>query len=376
MFIGDIVNVNVPVQGFELPQAARFRATLSGASRRTLLRLLVGAGLFRLLTPQLQASKPLPVEQLLSQYSEEPCRSHQRRFRAHAYVHLFALPIFSRQDVGGGYAVVELSDAGDRTIECLQFAGGSSGERTHGLNRVGLIQEAVVAQRGTPLEAAYFGFMVFSGEKNLDQARKSLQADNANTIPYAAASGSGRAGYFHCTVSHLPVASHYNWSTFEQLNEDVRFLIPGSRDTRNFDVKLDSQYSHPETFLHSMRRAILSPGKHTAGAIVYNGKRYRLNTDKQPDKRTGQQMALRGVTHQPDSIWRLNGTTTETATGETSAFQVWYESGDTSGIPVRIEFYPKSFLKLVFEQTDAQQGPPKMTYLLKNSGTPRMEASR
>ena len=107
--------------------------------------------------------------------------------------------------------------------------------------------------------------------------------------------------------------------------------------------------------------------------IVYNGNRYTLATDKQPDRRAGLQMGARGVTHKPDSIWRLNGITTEVQTRQATTFELWYEHGDPTGIPARIEFYPKSFLKLVFEQTTSEDGP-KFSYLL-NAKPARLQTS-
>jgi hypothetical protein len=89
----------------------------------------------------------------------------------------------------------------------------------------------------------------------------------------------------------------------------------------------------------------------------------------------GQQLATRGVTHQPEAVWRMNGTTTETGTRQSTPFEIWFEKGDASGLPVRIEFHPKSFLKLVFEQSGAPEGP-KFSYLLSNRSVPPREASR
>ena len=315
----------------------------------------------------------MPLERLLLDHAAEQVSATHRRYRAHAYIHLFALPIFSRQDVGGGYAVVEHGTAGDQAVTGLQFAGGSSGERAHGLNRVGLIQEAVIERQGACFEAAYFGFMVSSGEKSLDQGRKSLQTNTQGSIAYSAASGSGRVGRFHCAVSHLAVPARFNWASFEQLTREMHTLIGGASETASFDLTLDHGAERPETFLYSVRRAILSGDSKKTNIIVYNGKRYLLSTEKQADRRAGLLMEARGVTHKPDAIWRLNGTTTEAQTRQTTTFEIWYERGDPTGLPARIEFYPKSFLKLVFEQTAVDDGP-KFSYLL-NPKPARLQTS-
>ncbi len=346
--------------------------SVPSTSRRAWLRLFAGAAMFPLLARRASAAIPsispvvLPVEKLLLDHPAESRWATHRRYRAHAFIHLFALPIFSRQDVGGGYAVVEQGVSGDRATLGLQFAGGSSGERTHGLNRVGLIQEAVLEQRQTCAEAAYFGFMVSSTEKSLDQGRKSLQTNTQGSIPYTAASGAGRAGHFRCTVSHLSVPARFNWGSFEQLTREMRSLLGTASDTSHFDVPLDAGGPRPDTFLYSVRRALLSKESKQTNRIVYNGKRYVLATEKQSDRKMGLQMEARGVTRKPDAIWRMNGTTTEMQTRQATTFEIWFEQGDPSGLPVRIEFYPKSFLKLVFEQQAGEEGP-RFSYLM----TPR-----
>jgi hypothetical protein len=331
--------------------------------RRALLRAFAFAALLRFVPTRLQATMAMPMDQFLQDHTVEPDSASHRCYRAHAYIHLFALPIFSRQDVGGGYAVVEHGMVGEQAMVGLQFAGGSSGERAHGLNRVGLIQEAVIEQHGSCTEAAYFGFMVSSSEKSLDQGRKSLQTNTQGSIPYTAATGSGRVGRFRCAVSHLAVPAQFNWKNFAELTREMRTLIGTATDTTNFDVSLGSGTAHPDTFLYSVRKAVLSPQPKMSNSIVYNGKRYLLTTEKQADRRFGLQLQARGVTHKADSIWRLNGTTTEAQTRQATTFEIWYEQGDRSGLPVRIEFYPKSFLKLVFEQTTSEDGP-KFSYLL------------
>ncbi len=302
---------------------------------------------------------PMPVERLLREHATEARRQERRSYKANAFIHVLAIPIFSRLDVGGGYATVE-EGAGEQPVVGLQFAGGSTEARARGLNRVGLIQEAVVERSGGPTEAAYFGFMVASNEKSLDQARKSLEKDPGGSVPYAAAFGSGSMGHFRSTVSHISVPGRYNWTSFADLFRDVRTRIGHAENSAHFDVRMESA---PDTFLYSVRQAILSEAPRMKRAVFYNGKRYVLQTEKQADERAGQQFAARGVTKGVRKIWRLTGTIGEAGTRQTAAFQVWYEQDDASGLPVRIEFYPKSFLRLVFEQELAAEGP-KFAYLL------------
>jgi hypothetical protein len=100
-----------------------------------------------------------------------------------------------------------------------------------------------------------------------------------------------------------------------------------------------------------VRQALLNPAVKTEGSLVYNGKLFTLETEKQPDA---------GLT-------RLNGTLHETATGQKSTFRLWYEKDSESFLPVKIEYRAKSFLKLIFEKDSTAQQPPTTLFLKENA---------
>lgn len=331
-----------------------------------LLGVLAGAGFGRFV-PRLEACEPLPVERLIQQSGAESAHQIHRWYRAHAYLHAFSFNLATRMDVGGGYATVEEGACGTQSAVGLQFAGGSTEARAHGLNRVGLIQEAVLERGGSSVESAYFGFLAAASEKNLSQARKSLASESsASAVPYAAAFGQGSPSRFRCTVSHISVPARYDWSRFTDLCHDVRERLGQPDSSTQCEIPVEST---PDTFLYSVRRAILAEDIKTHGEIVYNGKRYELQTEKQPDMRAGQQLAACGVAREAGNIWRLNGSLTEAKSRQISAFQLWFRKGDASGLPVRVEFYPRPYLRLVFEQQpgrDSEHDPEKLSYLFED----------
>ena len=75
-------------------------------------------------------------------------KRYTRTYQATATILVLGLPIFKRKDVGSGCASVEFGCAGSQTVTALQFAAGSRPERARGLNRLGLMREAVVEQDG------------------------------------------------------------------------------------------------------------------------------------------------------------------------------------------------------------------------------------
>jgi hypothetical protein len=257
----------------------------------------------------------------------------ERRYRAQAYISFCGVTIFSRNDVGGGYArVEETAQSGLTTVE-LQFAAGSSPAKAHGVNRLGFIQETVVEKpSGEPVDAQYFGFMTSSTEKNFEQARKSFVETDAKPVPYTATLGAAKSGQFGSTLFRMYFSPSLTFLDRAQLVQQVRANIQGGAGTPQEPVAY-SGGEPPNTFLNSMRQAILNPEERTESALVYNGKRYQLQTEKQPES---------------NGSVRLSGTLREQASGQRSTFRLWFEKGE-SYIPTRIEYKAKSFLKLVFE---------------------------
>src|SRR5579872_800524 len=94
-------------------------------------------------------------------------RRYQRHLRVHATILLFGVPIFKRADVGAGCATAEIGSAVDQTMTALQFAAGSTPERAHGLNRLGLMKEFVIERNARVDKSSYSGFMTSSPEKSL-----------------------------------------------------------------------------------------------------------------------------------------------------------------------------------------------------------------
>ena len=135
-------------------------------TRRQILALSGGGLLSKLFGATFEVDRLLGVD-------APGARLEIRKYTASATVMLFSIPLVSRASVGSGYAVTE--EAG-RTIS-IQFGAGSYPESARGLNRVGFIQEAVVEEKpGVPSECAWLAFMTTSQEKNLDQAKKALEA--------------------------------------------------------------------------------------------------------------------------------------------------------------------------------------------------------
>jgi hypothetical protein len=275
-------------------------------------------------------------------------RVWQQRYRANAVILFCGVPIFSKAGVGGGYAVVEEIRSVGNVQVALQFAGGSWPDKAHGVNRLGFIQETVTEKSsGEPVDARYFGFMTSSAEKNFDQAKQSFTESGSKPLAYTATQGAARGGQFPSTIYRMFLPSSLGWADCPKLIHDIRSTIDNSNGSPQEPVV----YRSPNTFLNSVRQALLNPAEKTKGSLVYNGKLFTLATEKQSDG------ALIG----------LSGLLQETATGRKSTFRLWYGRDPDAYLPVRIEYRAKPFLKLIFEKDATSQQPATTMFLKENA---------
>lgn len=204
-----------------------------------------------------------------------------RQYRATAYVNLLSIPIFSRTDVGGGYASVE--DANENGLEqiVLKFVAGSTPERAHGLNRLGLMQEVVRLNEGEKPESEYFGFMTASGEESLAQAKAALETDRKDKVNYVAAQGASRNNMVRYAIKYMLKPSSYRWSNAGEFSHDIQTDFFTGEPLHYREVHGDSA----TTFLYSVHAAIVGDSARAESRFMHNGKFFRMRTTKTPDKR-------------------------------------------------------------------------------------------
>jgi len=65
---------------------------------------------------------------------------------------------------------------GHRKTVSLHFAGGSIPERAHGIVYAGSMEESILEQDSSTVEASYFGFITASQDETLEQARRKVVA--------------------------------------------------------------------------------------------------------------------------------------------------------------------------------------------------------
>jgi hypothetical protein len=295
-------------------------------SRRTLLQAwLASLGRFWASGGKLSATLD-PVSVALQGFA--PAVTFQRRYRMDATILLLGATIFTRKAAGGAYASVEISR--DTMAVALQFAAGSSPARAHGLNRFGILREAIVRREtsGDASEISFAGLMTRAREESFEQGRKALASPPGGS-ECVVARGRTSASGVQTWIDTADIGPESNWTN---LNETLGEALRHEPRTTPRETSAGSA----STFLHAMHDAALCPDARVQRLFLHGGKLYWLETRRQPQRTAEGGVELAGTIH------NLNG-------ARCAEFRTAYLAGDESGIPVRIEYRPRSFLRLSFE---------------------------
>ena len=269
-------------------------------------------------------------------------------YRADAVIVLLSVPIFRRAGVGSGFASLAQSTHEDERYYALRFAGASRPERAAGLDRVGAIREVVREQGDTLREAAYFGVLTSSPEETLEEGRRSIGKIANKWNEYTAIDGQSRCGLTRSAVAHfrLPAAGAPNLRVVAEARANFQTRRPPWRENQ---WSGERERQAPPTFLYALMQAIRRPQRTTESWYVYSERSYRLRLEKELDRQQGQRFAELGLTSRPDQVIEVRGRTREERSGRQSTFRLWIEDGRANALPLRIEFQPRSYLRLSFE---------------------------
>lgn len=298
------------------------------SSRRAALLILWRAFVFFPFLPREVLADETSLRRLLGSHPAGSVKRYLRPFQATATILVLGVPIFKRKDVGSGCASVETGSSGDQTVTALQFAAGSKPERARGLNRLGLMREVAVEQDARLLETSYAGFMTSSPEKSLDQGRQALNPA-ANEMPCTLGSGESERGRTELAVRRFTLPGATRWTDAPTVLNSLEKDSPDS-NTRHATSALGPS----ATFLYAVHRAALEDASSARRQFCHNGKLLELITEK----------------HRPSpTVVQMAGSIRDQSGAELSRFSVWFDAGDPSGIPNRIEFRARPFLRLTFE---------------------------
>ena len=259
-----------------------------------------------------------------------------RTYRADVTISLMGVPIFSRQAAGSASARIrEAARDGLRTMS-ICFAGGSDPKRAHGVNYCGSAEEIAVEESGALVEAASFAFVTASSsDEPFDQARRRvIEGNGKERGRFVAVDELHKASEVRVrkTFTSVPESPCSSWS---QLTRHVRSQFTG-------DGVIEREIAvaaAPSTFLYSMLAGMRSRERNTRQEYFHNGKRYQLDCEKSAH----------------NGLVRLVGRIHDLETRRDTNFKLWMEEGED--LPIRIEFSPRSYLRITLECDAAIRSP-------------------
>lgn len=305
-------------------------------TRRTVLGMLLESllpGVFACGAPNVSPWNPA---RLIPNGPDCVSQIQSRRYRVHAMVSVFAIPVISKEGVGAACAMVEQIGQGPTLTTVLQFAAGSWPERAAGLNRFGMTQEVVREKSATVEDSAYVSFITNSPERRWDQARSAF-ATRMRALILSVARGTATAGGHTSQVEHVEVPAEITWMDAPRLIEGFR---QGRWDHSGPPSTFPAASAFP-TFLFAVRGAMTAGAPYARRQFIHNGELHTLHAILTPERDA---MILAG---------RITGRHDRPE----SEFRAWFDPREASGLPTRIDFRPRNFLRLVFEHDPSADGP-------------------
>jgi hypothetical protein len=269
----------------------------------------------------------------------------ERRYRADAQIILLSIPLLRRQNVGDGAAIWRESMKDGASLKLLEFSGRSAPERAAGLNRFGFVQELSRTVDGEGTESLYFGVMTSSPEDNAADAKKALHSTSKDAM-YAAIEGHLTAGSIETTGARFVAPARTSLADRNELMGRARQALSGAPKRA---VEWHSAEGAPLPFLHALAGLLNRPGS-SETRCAYNGRMYRLRfVQRSPDAKAAAVFREQRLIPPTASVTRVSATLRREEGGVLNEFRLWIEEGSPHPLPLRIEYQPKSYLRLTFE---------------------------
>jgi hypothetical protein len=104
----------------------------------------------------------------------------------------------------------------------------------------------------------------------------------------------------------------------------------------------------PRPFLHVLAE-ILGGNGPSRTQYVYNGRVYQLRVEKSPDAKAARAFCELGLITSTAAVARISGLLWRDDGGKPVEFRLWIEDDIRHPLPLRIEYQPKTYLRLTFE---------------------------
>ncbi len=323
------------------------RDALSGnsASRRDMARLL-GCCFAAWAVPvsaSAGAEDSLEVDRLWERGCPE--KVTERAYRVDATILLLSMPVLRRSGVGDARVALRqffgAAEKGPQSRFALEFAAASDPTRAHGLDRMGWIREVVIEKDGCAQRAGVLGIMSYSPEQTADEARTALRTDPGaeQLIAIDSSHSGGLERHTRSRVMRFQVPRG-NWTGGEGLPDLARQSFQSCAASWK-EAQWPGTAAAPSTFLYALKRA-LEQGGTRAAEYIWNQDRYVIKLQREADSSASREFSA--------AVDRIRGELQNISRNlRPVRFQIWIDRDSPVPMPLRVEFQPRSFLRLTLE---------------------------
>jgi hypothetical protein len=284
----------------------------------------------------------LEVDRLWERGSPE--KITERAYRVDATVLLLSVPIVRRNGVGDARAALRQSPGtganGSGNRLALEFAAASDPVRAHGLDRMGWIREVVLERDGAAQRAGVLGIMSDSPEQTAEEARTALRSEPSveRLVAIDSSLSSGGEPRTRSRVIRFQ-APRGNWTGGEGLPDLARQSFQSSPPSWK-EARWPGE-AVPFTFLYALKRSLEPGGPHST-EYIWNQNRYAMRIQREADANASREFSA--------PVDRVRGELENlTQNLRPLRFQIWIVRESPVPMPLRIEFQPRSFLRLTLE---------------------------
>ncbi|MBZ5581058.1 MAG: hypothetical protein LAQ30_02430 [Acidobacteriia bacterium] len=154
--------------------------------------------------------------------------------------------------------------------------------------------------------------------------------------------GRNTVGHSRSAIKRFEFTSDAKWSD-QRLITEAQSNFHASVNWRETSWPAYSA-SAPPTFLFELARLLQERARRASGRYVYNEQEYRLELEVEQPERRG---------NKPGQMLAGRGRVQNLRTGRRTDFRLGLEDSPKAIVPFRIEFQPRSFLRLTFEAVGA-----------------------
>ena len=125
-------------------------------------------------------------------------------------------------------------------------------------------------------------------------------------------------------------------------------LVAMAQQALSTGERKEAEFRGAPPFLNALADALNGP-EQTQSRFVYSGRAYHLSIKQAPDAKAAEYFQKRRIIAAGAKVIRAAGKLRRESGGNETDFHLWVAQGEARKLPLRIEYQPKSFLRLTFE---------------------------